>query len=222
MAGKVLVGEQRQDKPGTRVAADAALRVKDGESRFVSRGGDKLWAALADLGLQESIKGMVILDVGASTGGFTHCCLELGAKHVIALDVGTGQLAWELRQDPRVSVLEQTDIREFDPQAFPAIDLVIADISFNSLARLAPALRNAAPQDGVSFLVLVKPQFELPRAAVPQGGVVIDPAQRELALAAVRTAFGKLGLGDGRSVSSRLAGRAGNQEIFYFVRAGRI
>lgn len=216
MAGKVLVGEQRHDKPGHKVEISCALRVK-GESRFVSRGGDKLHAALQDLGMLEALKGQVVLDVGASTGGFTHCCLDLGAKAVIALDVGTGQLAWELRQDPRVTSLERTDIRAFDRTAHPRIDWVVADISFNSLARLAPALRDAAPLAHTRFLVLVKPQFELPRAAVPPGGVVTDPAARDAALEEVRRAFAAAGLGAGRAVPSRLAGRAGNQEIFFFA-----
>lgn len=218
MAGKVVVEDQRVDKPGVKVSADAVLRVKE-DSRFVSRGGDKLWSALADLGLAATIKDKVVLDVGASTGGFTHCCLELGAKHVIALDVGVGHLAWELRQDARVTVLEKTDVRMFDRDAYPPVDLVVADVSFNSLARLAPALRRAAPRPEARFLVLIKPQFELPRSEVPVGGVVADPAARERALASVRSAFAAVGLLGGQAVDSRVSGRAGNLEIFYFVDA---
>lgn len=218
MAGKVLASEQRQEKAGMLIAEDAALRVK-GESRFVSRGGDKLWMAIEDLELAATIAGIVVLDVGASTGGFTDCCLELGAKQVIALDVGTGQLAWELRQDPRVISLEQTDIREFNVGAHADVDLVVADVSFNSLARLAPALRRAAPSASARFLLLVKPQFELPRHVIPKGGVVTDPEAHARALDEVRAALEKVGLAGGRAVPSRLPGRTGNREIFYYVEA---
>jgi len=198
------------------VRRDVPLRVKD-SSRFVSRAGEKLAHALADLGLADVVKGAVVLDVGASTGGFTQCCLELGAKMVIAVDVGSNQLAWELRQDARVRVLEQTDIRAFDPAAYPPVDFVVADISFNSLARLAPALRQAAPRPNTRFLVLVKPQFELPRAQVPGGGVVVDEALREEAVRRVAAAFIAAGLGPGRTVDSRVPGRAGNREIFFYA-----
>lgn len=218
LAGKVVAGDQRVDKPSVLISADVAIRVK-GESRFVSRGGEKLRAALEDLGLLDALHGKTVLDVGASTGGFTDCCLDLGADRVIALDVGTGQLAWELRQNPKVSVLERTDIRDFDPAAYPPIDVVVVDISFNSLARLAPALRAAAPGKGVLFLVLVKPQFELPRGMIPSGGVVTDDDARRQALAAVKAAFAALDLPSGQALDARVSGRAGNREIFYCVRA---
>ncbi len=217
MAGSVVAGDQRVDKPGTLVARDVPLRLKDQGGRFASRGGDKLFAALEDLGLLEALKGANVLDVGASTGGFTDCCLQLGARHVIALDVGTGQLAWELRKDERVTVLEETDIRDFSRAAHPPVDWVVADISFNSLARLAEPLVAAAP--GAAFLLLVKPQFELARRQIPDGGVVLDPALRDLAVKQVEAAFAAVGLKGGATVESKLAGRAGNREIFFYIRS---
>ena len=218
MAGKVVVGEQRQDKPGSLVGAGVPVRVKD-QSRFVSRGGDKLAAALSDFGLGEEVRGKVVLDAGASTGGFTDCCLDLGAAQVIAVEIGSHQLDWKLRQDPRVTLLEHTDIRNFDPSAHPAIGMVVADISFSSLARLVPALRRAAAAPGVIFVVLVKPQFELAQEHIPKGGVVVDPALRLAAAEQVKAAFAAIGFPEGVSIDSRLSGRAGNQEIFYYVRA---
>ena len=218
MAGKVLVNEQRVDKSGRKVNADDALRVKEA-SKFVSRGGDKLAAALVDLNLSDCLKDLVVLDVGASTGGFTHCCLAHGAKQVIALDVGSNQLAWELRTDPRVTVLEQTNIRDFSPAAHPPVQFVVADVSFNSLARLAPALKNEAPGPNVHFLLLVKPQFELARELIPDGGVVLDPDLRAAAAVQVATAFAAVGLTGGVTIDCRLAGRAGNQELFFYAKS---
>jgi 23S rRNA (cytidine1920-2'-O)/16S rRNA (cytidine1409-2'-O)-methyltransferase len=218
MAGSVVVGDQRVDKPGAMISVDQPLRLKE-QGRFVSRGGDKLAAALADLGLEDRLKGAVVLDIGASTGGFTQCCLALGAAQVLALDVGTSQLAWELRQDPRVTVLEQTDIRAFAPGDHPRVTFVVADISFNSLARLATAIHAAAPT-AHDFVLLVKPQFELDRDEVPAGGIVDDAKLRQRAVDRVVAAFAGIGLAPLRSVASQVAGRGGNQEIFLHV-AGR-
>jgi 23S rRNA (cytidine1920-2'-O)/16S rRNA (cytidine1409-2'-O)-methyltransferase len=219
MAGQVVVAEQREDKPGTKVAVEAPLRVKDAGGRYVSRAGEKLVHALADLGLAERLKGAVVLDIGASTGGFTEVCLEAGARQVLALDVGTAQLAWSLRQDPRVVCIEQTDIRNFDRAAHPPVEFVVGDVSFNALARLAPAIRAAAPAPGVGFLLLVKPQFELPRSMVPSGGVVDDDEDRKEAVALVESAFSALGLGGARTAPSKVSGRAGNREVFLYVEA---
>ncbi|TWW10027.1 TlyA family rRNA (cytidine-2'-O)-methyltransferase [Planctomyces bekefii] len=217
MAGKVVVGDQRQDKPGYKVPPGESVRIKQ-ESRFVSRGGEKLWAAVHDLGVEREFQEKVVLDVGASTGGFTHCCLELGAKAVISLDVGVAQLAWQLRQDPRVTVLERTDLRLFEAQEHPPIDWVVADISFNSLGKLAGALRKAAPRAGTGFLLLIKPQFELPKGAVPKGGVVTDEAQRLAAIESASRALDAVGLVESRVVPSRVHGRSGNLEFFFYAR----
>jgi 23S rRNA (cytidine1920-2'-O)/16S rRNA (cytidine1409-2'-O)-methyltransferase len=219
MAGKVVVGDQRADKAGQLVALDEPVRVK-GESRFVSRAGEKLDAALIDLGLGNALRGAVVLDVGASTGGFTQVCLEHGAAQVVALDVGTAQLAWELRTDPRVTSVERTDIRDFRPATAPPLDWVVADVSFNSLARLAPAIRRAAPRAGVHFLLLVKPQFELPRGDIPAGGVVDDDALRQKAVAAVIAALVAVGLTDVKTVDARLSGKSGNREVFVYGKSG--
>ena len=216
MAGKVVAGDQKIEKASDLIDDGVAIRVKE-KSRYVSRAGDKLHHALEDLGMIGDVAGKVVLDVGASTGGFTQCCLALGAAKVLALDVGINQLAWELRTDPRVIVLEQTDVRVFEPQGQPPIDLVVADVSFNSLARLAPALRTAAPASHTLFLLMVKPQFELPRALVPDGGVVEDETLRDEALTVVKSAFEALGLKALKSVEARVKGRSGNQEIFLLL-----
>jgi len=218
MAGKVVVADQRVDKVGQLVDREAPIRIKDDGSRYVSRGGDKLASALEQLGLWSMLKGAAVLDVGASTGGFTDCCLQAGARSVIALDVGTGQLAWELRSDPRVISLEKTDLRDFDPSAYPPIDLVVADVSFNSLARLASGFRSAAPRPGTIFLLLVKPQFELEREDVPLGGIVVDPASRQRALDKVIDALIHEGLIVISTVESGVSGRKGNQEIFIYAK----
>lgn len=218
MAGKVVVAEQRLDKVGQLVDREAPIRIKDDGSRYVSRGGDKLASALEQLGLWSVMKDAFVLDVGASTGGFTDCCLQAGARSVIALDVGTGQLAWNLRSDPRVISLEKTDLREFDPSAYPPVDVVVADVSFNSLARLAAGFRRAAPRPGTLFLLLVKPQFELKRGDVPLGGVVVEPASRQRALDRVTDALIQEGLVVIATVESGVSGRKGNQEIFIYAK----
>lgn len=219
MAGQLLADEQRIGKPSDLVREDAALRLKDEPERFVSRGGEKLAAALEDFGLTTALTGLTVLDVGASTGGFTQCCLEHGAVRVLAVDVGSNQLAWELRRDPRVTSLEKTDIRHFVPADHPPVDFVVADVSFNGLARLAPAILAAAPRAGTRFLLLVKPQFELARSDVPAGGVVEDEASRQRALEQVEAAFAKLGVRGGRALDARVPGRKGNRELFYFFEA---
>lgn len=217
LAGQVVVADQRIDKPSQLVPDDAPVRVKEG-GRYVSRGGDKLAKAVDDLALAARFKGAVVLDVGASTGGFTHCALELGATQVIAVDVGTNQLAWELRQDLRVVVLEKTDIRNFDPASQGAVDIVVADISFNGLARLTPALKLAAPRVGTDFILLIKPQFELPRDKIPAGGVVEDEALRAMAVATVVAALKAAGMTVVATVDCQVAGRNGNREVFVHAR----
>jgi 23S rRNA (cytidine1920-2'-O)/16S rRNA (cytidine1409-2'-O)-methyltransferase len=192
MAGRVVVGDQRVDKAGALVDVAAEVRLK-GDARFVSRAGEKLARACADLGLAAQVAGATVLDVGASTGGFTECCLELGAREVLALDVGTNQLAWSLRTDARVRVFEQTDLRAFARPDGVTIDLVVADVSFNSLARLAPAFLAAAGAPRLGFVLLVKPQFELARGEIPAGGVVADDAERARAVDHVAAAFAALG-----------------------------
>lgn len=211
MAGDVVVDDQRVDKPSTMIYQDAVVRLKD-DGPFVSRGGDKLFAAIEDLGLKEQFKDKIVLDVGASTGGFTDCCLQLGAARVIAVDVGTNQLAWTLRNDPRVLSVEQTDIRTYEAPKDLTFDWVVADVSFNSLARLASAIVKLAPQ--ARLLLLIKPQFELPRELVPSGGVVTNNDDRHAALELAKSALEECGKKITAQIDARVAGRSGNREIF--------
>jgi 23S rRNA (cytidine1920-2'-O)/16S rRNA (cytidine1409-2'-O)-methyltransferase len=213
-AGRVLVDDVPVDKPGTRIRPEAAVRLRGEIRRFVSRGGEKLAGALDDLGLDPADR--ACLDVGASTGGFSDCLLQRGARHVVALDVGYGQLHEKLRQDARVTVLERTHARDLRADQLPeAVDLVTADVSFISLRLLLPAIRAAAPR--AELLLMVKPQFEVGRGQVGKGGVVRDDALRESAVAAVREAAVELGYQPRGQVDSRLAGPKGNREIFLWL-----
>ncbi len=216
LAGRVLVDDAPADKPGTRVAADAAVRVRGETRRFVSRGGEKLAGALADLGLP--VAGRRCLDVGASTGGFTDCLLQHGAAHVIALDVGYGQLDVRLRGDPRVAVVERVNAREMSAEHVPPdppVALVVVDVSFISATLVLPRIAAAAPRADV--LVMVKPQFEVGRERVGKGGVVRDDADRADAVARVRAAAAALGYVPRGEAESRLPGPAGNREVFLWL-----
>jgi 23S rRNA (cytidine1920-2'-O)/16S rRNA (cytidine1409-2'-O)-methyltransferase len=201
------------DKAGARVAEDAQIRVRGQERRFVSRGGDKLAGALADLGVDG--RGRHCLDIGASTGGFTDCLLQAGAADVIAVDVGYGQLHQTLRNDPRVRVLERTNARELDAALLPqrvAIDLVVIDASFISLRLLLPKVAEVAR--GAEVLALVKPQFEVGKGQVGKGGVVRDDALRQRAVEAVAACAVELGYRVAGQADSRVSGPKGNREIF--------
>ncbi len=214
LAGEVRLGDRVLDKAGMLVAADAALALAD-SPRFVSRGGEKLAGALAALGVE--VAGLRCADAGAATGGFTDCLLQHGAAHVLALDVGYGQLAAKLRGDPRVRLVERTNLRHFalGPDE-PAFDLVTADLSFISLRLVLPALV-ALARPGGSLLLLVKPQFELERGAVGKGGVVRDPELRARAVREVREAAEAAGLRARGEAESPLAGPKGNREIFLWL-----
>ena len=173
MAGEVLVGEEVVSKPGWLVRRDAALRVRQ-PPRFVSRGGLKLEGALDHFGLD--VTGFVALDIGASTGGFTDCLLQRGAAKVYAFDVGTNQMVWKLRSDPRVVCRENFNVRHLQPEDLPEpVDLIVADVSFISLTLVLPG-PIAALKPGGQAVVLVKPQFELSREEIGAGGIVRDPA----------------------------------------------
>jgi 23S rRNA (cytidine1920-2'-O)/16S rRNA (cytidine1409-2'-O)-methyltransferase len=173
-AGLVWTGTERLDKPGRAMAPDAAIEVRGREHPWVSRGGIKLAHGLACFGVDA--KGKVAVDVGASTGGFTHVLLEAGAARVYSVDVGHGQLAWALRNDPRVVVLERTNARHLDSGHVPEpVDLIVCDASFIGLETVLPAaLALAAP--GARLIALIKPQFEVGKGRVGKGGVVRDPA----------------------------------------------
>ena len=225
LAGRVRVGDgdgARLDrKPGDMV--DPAIAMADAEPpRFVSRGGEKLAGALDAFGVDPA--GLVCLDVGASTGGFTDCLLQRGASRVYALDVGRGQLAESLRSDPRVVSLERTHAARLDPASNDPLtlpeqaDLAVADVSFISLTRLLRGIA-AHVRPGGSILPMVKPQFELSPREVPRG-VVRDPAARVAAVARVETHARELGLEVRGSVESSLIGPSGNHEFFLHLVMG--
>jgi 23S rRNA (cytidine1920-2'-O)/16S rRNA (cytidine1409-2'-O)-methyltransferase len=210
--GVVHVAGRRADKATTLV--DDALPVEivaDDEGRYVSRGGEKLDAALDAFAVD--VAGRRCLDAGASTGGFTDCLLRRGAAHVVAVDVGYGQLAWSLRTDERVTFLERTNVRELTPAFLPyAPDMVVADLSFISLRSTVPALA-AVADTRADFVLLVKPQFEAERSDVP-GGVVRDPAVWRRAIEGVAEACRVENLEPTSVIASPLTGPAGNVEFF--------
>ncbi len=217
-AGLVTVAGSPATKPASLVAADAPVHLLGPARRFVSRGGEKLRAALDRFGVDP--RGRDCLDAGASTGGFTDCLLQAGAGRVVAVDVGYGQLAWEVRNDPRVTVLERTNVRTLDPADLPFVpDVVVADLSFISLGAVLPALVRAASSDA-EFVVLIKPQFEAGPSDVGSGGVVRDPAVWRRVLGEVADAFGSVGVGVLGVVASPLRGPAGNVEFLLHGRRG--
>lgn len=188
IAGMVYVAEQRIDKPGTKVDETCQLKAKQKE-RYVSRGGTKLESALAHF--QVDPAGAVCLDIGASTGGFTDCLLQHGAARVYAYDVGHAQLDWKIRSDPRVVVREKLNARHLQPADVPEpVTLCVIDVSFISLTLILPAVTNllesATPSGNATVIALIKPQFELERAAVGRGGIVRDPASHAAAVDKVR------------------------------------
>jgi 23S rRNA (cytidine1920-2'-O)/16S rRNA (cytidine1409-2'-O)-methyltransferase len=216
MAGRVQVDGARADKPGVRVPTEAAVTVAAPPHPFASRGGVKLAGALDDFQLQ--VAGLIVLDVGASTGGFTDCLLQRGAAQVLALDVGRGQLAWSLRRDSRVALLEGINARYLEPASLPAAPAAaVIDVSFISLKLILPAVARVLPTEGW-ILALVKPQFEAGRGAVGRGGIVRDAAARRGALEEVALTAAGLGLAVAGLRPSRLAGADGNQEYFLHVR----
>ncbi len=217
MAGEVRVGrgERRAAKPGEMVDVEERVSV-DEQPSFVSRGGIKLANALAATGLE--VQGRRALDVGASTGGFSDCLLQRGAREVIAVDVGYGTLAWSLRSDPRVHVLERTNARGLTPEALPwTPDVAVVDVSFISLAKVLPAVVGCLA-DRYDVLALVKPQFEVGRATAGKGrGVVRDAGDRRGALVGVGEAARELGVSVLGYHSSGLAGPKGNRETFVWL-----
>jgi 23S rRNA (cytidine1920-2'-O)/16S rRNA (cytidine1409-2'-O)-methyltransferase len=219
LAGQVHVGpgRARASKPGQMVAADIELAV-DAPPPFVSRGGIKLANALDAFGMD--VVGRRCLDVGASTGGFTDCLLQRGAAHVVALDVAYGELAWGLRGDERVTVLERVNARALEPAQLPyAPDLIVVDVSFISLRIVLPAVLRCAAEE-YDCLAMVKPQFEVGRERVGKGGVVRDPAVRAEAVEAVAGAARELGASVLGSAPSGLPGPAGNRETFLWLTEG--
>jgi len=217
LAGEVWLGDKRLDKPGTLVDAKAEPEVRGADIPYVSRGGLKLEGALS--AFQLDVRGMVAADIGASTGGFSDCLLQRGARRVFAIDVGYGQLAWKLRQDSRVTLFERANIRHFDVALInEPIDLVVIDVSFISLRLVLPTARALLRPTG-ALLALVKPQFEVGREHVGSGGVVRDPLQHQSALATIRSCGEALGLRCLGECESPIVGAKGNREFFlYFTR----
>jgi 23S rRNA (cytidine1920-2'-O)/16S rRNA (cytidine1409-2'-O)-methyltransferase len=219
-AGLVAVAGQRAGKAATQVARDTPITVTEaGGPEYVSRGGHKLAGALAvfaPMGL--AVAGRPCLDAGASTGGFTDVLLRAGAAHVVAADVGYGQLAWSLRTDQRVTVMDRVNVRTLDGVT-PVPELVVADLSFISLTLVLPALIACAKPDA-DFVLLVKPQFEVGKGRVGAGGVVRDTTDRSAAVQRVTTAAGQFGLGVRGVTASPLPGPAGNVEYFVWLRRG--
>jgi len=214
VAGRVRVEGKPATKPGHDVAAEASIEVERA-APYVSRGGEKLEAALAAFRFDPS--GLRALDIGASTGGFTDCLLKHGAAHVVAVDVGYGQLAWQLRTDPRVSVVERCNVRTAAPNAFgEPFDCIVIDASFISV-RLLLERAAAMLSDHGAIIALVKPQFEAGRESVGRGGVVRDPAIHRRVLVDVRDALAPMGLSAVGVCASPLLGPAGNREFFLFI-----
>jgi 23S rRNA (cytidine1920-2'-O)/16S rRNA (cytidine1409-2'-O)-methyltransferase len=220
--GRVRVDGAVAVKPATQVDPARAIVVTGGGGEpYASRGALKLAGALDALGGEGPVvAGRRALDAGASTGGFTDVLLRRGAREVVAVDVGYGQLAWRLRQDPRVQVLERTNVRTLRPEdVAPAPELVVGDLSFISLTLVLPALVAAAAPDADLFL-LVKPQFEVGRERLGAGGVVRDPGLRAEAIRTVVVAASRLGVATRAVVPSPLPGPSGNVEYFVWLRAG--
>lgn len=213
MAGVVLVNEKRVEKPSEKFFPDDTFRIKSDlpESRFVGRGGLKLDKALKHFCIVPS--NFTCLDVGASTGGFTDCLLQNGAKKVVALDVGTNQLVWKLRIDPRVDVRENVNARRIKPEDFDEnFDLIVMDVSFISVKKILPALVPLMKPVG-KIIVLIKPQFEVGKGEVGKGGVVRDPEKHERVVSEVNGFAETLGLKVGGLIESPILGAEGNKEF---------
>ena len=215
LAGRVLVNEQKIDKPGASIASDSAIRLLGDDMPFVSRGGLKLQAALDHWKID--VAGRSCLDIGASTGGFTDCLLQRGAAHVTAVDTGFGQIAMKLRNDPRVRLVERTNARFLAPNALaepgqPALTLLVMDVSFISATLLLAPVFAAAPTL-TQAVVLIKPQFEAGRGNVGKGGIVRDPEIHKLAIQKVSQAISDLGWQVEEVIPSPITGAEGNQEF---------
>ncbi|HWE84332.1 MAG TPA: TlyA family RNA methyltransferase [Terracidiphilus sp.] len=218
LAGRVLVSEQKIDKAGAAVPAEAPIRLLGGDLPYVSRGGLKLAGALDHW--QIEIAGRACLDVGASTGGFTDCLLQRGAVHVTAVDTGFGQIAMKLRTDPRVRLMERTNARMLEPDTLagpPEPTLLVMDVSFISATLVLPPVMAAAPalRDAV---VLVKPQFEAGRSHVGKGGIVRDPEAHKLAVDRIAACFKAQGWHVVGVIDSPITGAEGNKEFLLYAK----
>jgi len=214
LAGQVLVNGQKADKAGANVDAAATIELL-AQPRYVGRGGLKLEAALDHFGI--SVGGKICLDIGSSTGGFTDCLLQRGATRVYAIDAGTGQLDWRLRNDPRVIVREQVNARYLSRAEVPEpVDLAVCDVSFISITMILPALADLLASHA-EMVILVKPQFELERHQVGKGGIIRDPALHLQACHRVEQAIQVLGF-HAQVIPSPVLGAEGNQEFLLHAR----
>lgn len=213
MAGEVLVDEKKVEKPSEQYGEDAVIRIKGDEraSRYVSRGGLKLEAALEAFSIDAS--GKRCIDIGSSTGGFTDCLLQHGASQVTAIDAGTNQIDWKLRSDERVEVRENTNARYLSPDVFlDRFDIAVMDVSFISVTKIIPAVIDLLVAGGV-LIVLIKPQFEVGKGEVGKGGIVRDAAKHERVIAEVLSFASTLGLQHIGTIGSPITGAEGNKEF---------
>jgi 23S rRNA (cytidine1920-2'-O)/16S rRNA (cytidine1409-2'-O)-methyltransferase len=221
MAGVVLANDQRVEKPSESFPPEVEIRVKGADNaaaRYVGRGGLKLEAALREFDVD--VKGLVCLDVGASTGGFTDCLLQHGASRVVAVDVGHNQLDWRLRQDPRVEAREGVNARYLKPEDFSAkFDLIVMDVSFISATKVMPAIVPLLTHAG-RFITLIKPQFEVGRGEVGRGGIVTDPAKHARVIEEVNRAAESLALKARGVIASPITGADGNVEFLALYEKG--
>ena len=221
LAGRVLVREQKIDKPGTGVPEDSPIRLLGEEMPYVSRGGLKLAAALEHW--QIAVTGRACVDVGASTGGFTDCLLQHGAEHVTAVDTGFGQIDMKLRNDPRIRLMERTNARLLKPGSLTEqiqkqeYTLLVMDVSFISATLVLPAVLAAAPTLAEA-VILVKPQFEAGREHVGKGGIVRDPLAHDLAIAKVADCVRALGWLVVETIPSPITGAEGNHEFLLYAK----
>jgi 23S rRNA (cytidine1920-2'-O)/16S rRNA (cytidine1409-2'-O)-methyltransferase len=217
MTGNVLVNRQPVDKPGALVSLDAHIEFRGEDIPYVSRGGLKLEAALHEF--RFDVHGLDCIDIGASTGGFTDCLLQNGARKVFAVDVGYGQLAWKLRQDPRVIAIERSNIRNLQDTALPCpVDLATIDVSFISLRIVVPAALRFLKKPSFIF-ALVKPQFEVGKGMVGKGGVVRDPGQHETVIKELTAFFATLELTRLNLIPSPILGPKGNREFIMLLKS---
>ena len=216
MGGKVTVDDQKVDKAGTKVNSDGRVEIRGEDHPFVSRGGVKLESALNHFEINP--EGMVVMDVGASTGGFTDCILRRGARKVYAVDVGYGQLAWKLQDDPRVVKLERRNIRYLrKEEVHEELDLVLVDTSFISIEKFLPHLLTFLKKGG-AILSLIKPQFEVGKGEVGKGGVVRDPELHQRVIDRISAFAREIGLSVLGVTESPILGPRGNKEFFIYLR----
>lgn len=211
MQGAVFVDGERVDKAGALVKESSEITIKDSSQKYVSRGGHKLEGALTEFGI--NVSGSIALDIGASTGGFTDCLLQHGAKRVYALDVGFGQLDWELRNDERVVVIEKLNARYLKPEDIgEKVDTVVIDVSFISLTMVIPPLKDILKPGG-ALVALIKPQFEVGKGQVGKGGIVRDESKHQEVVDKIKSFLNGLGFTVTGVIPSPILGAQGNKEF---------